>query len=231
MIFIANNFCFFSNKINFNYGEVNSIYKNLTLVSVNLKNDFFFNQKQYRPFFFKYGVLNSFLPFFFRGLDYYWTSRIGYFYPFKALRHLALVNSKVYLSEQIQQRFQLKKSTFFLLSVFRKFYSYSPNVNFLARIKSLFFLKNVNVNVSFVKFIAKFIYKPLLLRSGFNKQKYSWEFILYKDQYLIYKRYYKRFFRVKFKKTRSAFFSSRRSVLTKSSVRRRSIIRRILRLT
>lgn len=230
MIFVANNFCFFSNKVNFNYGEINSVYNNLTLVSVNLKNDFFFNQKQYRSFFFKYGVLNSFLPFFFCGLDYYWTNRIGYFYPFKALRSLALVNSKIYLNEQIQQRFQLKRSTFFLLSIFRKFYSYSPNTNFLAKIKSLFFLKNINVNVSFVKFIAKFIYKPLLLRSRFIGQVSSREFILYKDQFLVYKRYYKRFFRVKFKKTRSAFFFSRKNVLTKSLFRRRALFRRILKL-
>ncbi len=226
MTFIANNFYFFSDKINFNYGEVNSVYNNLVLVSANLKNDFFFNQKQYRSFFFKYGALNSFLPFFFRGLDCYWTNRFGYFYPFKALRHLALKNFQVYLIEQIQQRFQLKSSAFFLLGVFRKFYSYSPNINFLVKSKSLFFLKSVNVNVSFVKFIARLVYKPLLVRSNFSKQKSGFEFVLYKDQYLTYKRYYKRFFRVKFRRVRSVFFSARKNMLAKSLFRRRVLIRR-----
>jgi hypothetical protein len=228
MIFIANNFYFFSNRINFNYGEIISTYNNLVLVSANLKNDFFFNRKQYRSFFFKYGVLNSFLPFFFRGLDYYWTNRFGYFYPFKALRLLALKNSQAYLIEQIQQKFQLKKSVFFLLSIFRRFYSYSPNINFLSKSKTLFFLRSTNVNVSFVKFIARLIYKPLLVRSKFIRQRDDFEFVLYKDQYLTYKRYYRRFFRVKFRKLRSVFFSSRKNVLTKSLFRRRVLIRRIL---
>jgi len=228
MVFLANNFYFFSDKVNFNYGEINSIYNNSVLVSANLKNDFFFNQKQYRLFFFKYGLLNRFFPFFFYGLDYYWTNRVNYFYPLKALRFLALKNSYVNLVEQLQQKFQLYKSNSLYLSIFRKFYSYAPHVNFLVRKKTLFFLRSTNVNVSFVRFIAKLVYKPLLIRSRINQQNNISEFVLYKDQYLIYKRYYKKFFKMKFRKVRSVLFFSRKNLLSKAFVRRRARIRRFL---
>lgn len=230
MIFTANNFCFFSNKVNFNYGEISSIYNNSVLVSVNLKNDFFFNQKQYRSFFFKYGSLNVFLPFFFQGLDYYWTNRINYFYPLKALRWLALKNSYLYIIDQIKQKFQLNRSSIFLLSIFRKFYRYTPGINFLSQSKSLFFLKNTNVNVSFVKFIAKCVYKPLLVRSKygrFNDRRGFFEFTFYKDQYLIYKRYYKRLFKMKFRKIRAKIFSIKRNNVFKAFFRRNILIRRL----
>ncbi len=229
MIFIANNFCFFSDKVNFNYGEVSSTYNNSVLVSVNLKNDFFFNKKQYRSFFYKYGSLNVFLPFFFRGLDYYWTNRINYFYPLKALRWLALKNSYFYVFEQLKQRFQLNRSSIFLSSVFRKFYQYSPGINFLSQVKSLFFLRNTNVNVSFVKFIAKCVYKPLVVRSKyghFSVRNQGVEFLLYKDHYLLYKRYYKRLFKVKFRKIRSKIFSVKKSSALKAFFRRKAIMRR-----
>jgi hypothetical protein len=225
MILNYNNYSFFSNDLNFNYGVLISSYKNVNLFNGNLKNDFFLNHKDYNFLFQKKKINNVYLPLFFYGMDAYYTNRVNYFFPFRGLRVLMLLIQEIFLRKKIVSFLSLENFKRLSLLLFFSIYNFSPKLNFLLK-KSSFIYSKKTKNINSFNYFSGNFYKPLLtqllIQKKLNMTFFLPEFLIYNNLFLKSKRFYGKLFKKNYKKTRNRLyrikFNKRLKVQHKRSV-------------